>query len=150
MEFELPILDYFFEIECPFCRRVRIYILDKLRTKQVVIINPIDVDANLGCREMDWYNNFCKGIHSEPTPLLRLHDNLTEEDNWEFVFVMWRKKPTTLTEDVLSSEEYLEKQIYDKIRYVGKTLVVEVQPSYELERDMFLSRRGMGLDARVH
>ena len=71
--------------------------------------------------------------------MLRLHDKLTGENNWEFSFLMWKKKPMTITEEVLSSEEYLEKQIYDKIRLMKDTCILEVQPSYELERDIYMA-----------
>lgn len=145
-----PILDFFFEKDCPFCRRVRINIIDKLTTTDMVIINPVDVDTNLGSLEKAWYDIFCRKTQSEPTPLLRLHDSSYEINNYEYVFLMWKKKPTTLTQEVLSSEEYLEKQIYDKIRLIEKTQHIEVQPSYEMERDTFLLNKGMGLDARIY
>jgi hypothetical protein len=131
-------LDFFYEVFCPFCRIVRINIIDKLRLKSLVTINPIDVDANLGCVEMSWYKRFCKEVESEPTPLLRLHDKYLGESSWENIFLMWKKKPLTITEEVLSAEEYLEKQLYDKIREAQKTLIFPVQPSYELDQDMFL------------
>lgn len=143
------ILDFFHEIDCPFCRRVRINIIDKLRMKHLVIINAIDVDANTGSMEMAWYRRFCREVESEPTPLLRLHDKLLEESNWNYVFLMWKKKPKTLTEEVLSSEEFLEKQLYDKIREFQKSLIFPVQQSYELDRDIFLSNyNNLKLDAR--
>lgn len=132
-------LDFFYEIYCPFCRRVRINIIDKFRLKSLVRINMIDVDSNLGSVEMSWYKSFCKRIESEPTPLLRLHESFIGESGWEYIFLMWKKKPTTLTEEVLSSEEFLEKQLYDKIREAQKTLFFKVQPSYELDRDVFLA-----------
>jgi thiol-disulfide isomerase/thioredoxin len=147
---ELPVLDFFFEEDCPFCRSVRINIIEKLQEKGIVIINPIEVDVNTGAVEMGWYNSFCREVKSEPTPLLRLHDKLIGENNWEFAFLMWKKKPMTITEEVLSSEEYLEKQIYDKIRLMNGTCVLEVQPSYKLERDLYLANRRLGLDARVY
>lgn len=147
---QLPILDFFFEEDCPFCRRVRINIIEKLEEKGIVIINPIEVDVNTGAVEMGWYDSFCREVKSEPTPLLRLHDKLIGENNWEFAFLMWKKKPVTITEEVLSSEEYLEKQIYDKIRLMKGTCILEVQPSYELERDMYMANRRLGLDARVY
>lgn len=147
---ELPILDFFFEEDCPFCRRVRIFIIEKLQEKGIVTINPIEVDVNTGAVEMGWYNSFCREVKSEPTPVLRLHDKLVGENNWEFAFLMWKKKPMTITEEVLSSEEYLEKQIYDKIRLMKETCILEVQPSYELERDMYMANRRLGLDARVY
>jgi len=147
---ELPVLDFFFEEDCPFCRRVRINIIEKLQEKGIVKINPIEVDVNTGAVEMGWYDSFCRNVKSEPTPLLRLHDKLIGENNLDFAFLMWKKKPVTITEEVLSSEEYLEKQIYDKIRLMKDTCVLEVQPSYELERDMYLVNRRLGLDARVY
>jgi len=147
---ELPVLDFFFEEDCPFCRRVRINIIDKLITKDIVIINPIEVDVNTGAIEMGWYGSFCREVKSEPTPLLRLHDKLIGENNWEYAFLMWKKKPTTITEEVLSSEEYLEKQIYDKIRLMDETCVLEIQPSIKAERDIYMANRGLGLDARVY
>ena len=147
---ELPVLDFFFEEDCPFCRSVRVNIIEKLEEKGIVIINPIEVDVNTGAVEMGWYNSFCREVKSEPTPLLRLHDKLVGENNWEFAFLMWKKKPVTITEEVLSSEQYLEKQIYDKIRLMNSTCVLEVQPSYELERDMYMANRRLGLDARVY
>jgi thiol-disulfide isomerase/thioredoxin len=150
MNADLPVLDFFFEKDCPFCKRVRVHILDKLKTKGVVRINPIDVDVNLGREEMDWYKAFSKEVDSEPTPLLRLHDSLYGENNWQFIFLMWKKKPKTLTEEVLSSEEYLEKQIYDKIRKMDATLILDVQPSYEMEEAMFFASRNLGLDAREY
>jgi len=147
---ELPVLDFFFEEDCPFCRSVRINIIEKLQEKGIVIINPIEVDVNMGAVEMGWYNSFCREVKSEPTPLLRLHDKLVGENNWEFAFLMWKKKPMTITEEVLSSEQYLEKQIYDKIRLMKDTCILEVQSSYELERDMYMTNRRLGLDARVY
>ncbi|MBE3123009.1 MAG: hypothetical protein IMZ58_12510 [Thermoplasmata archaeon] len=147
---DLPVLDFFFEKDCPICKRARVHIIDKLKGKNVVRINPIDVDVNLGREELDWYNAFSKEMDSEPTPLFRLHDQLFGENNWQFIFLMWKKKPATLTEEVLSSEEYLEKQIYDKIRQMNATLVLEVQPSYELDEAMFFSSRRLGLDARIY
>lgn len=132
-------LDFYYEVFCPFCRRVRINILDKLRMKSLVTINPIDVDSNFGCVEMSRYKIFCKKIESEPTPLLRMHESYSDESGWEYFFLMWKKKPTTLTEEVLSSEEFLEKQLYDKIREAQKTLFFPVQKSYELDRDVFLA-----------
>ena len=148
---ELPVLDFFFEEDCPFCRRVRIDIIDKkLIPKGIVIINPIEVDVNTGAVEMGWYESFCREVKSEPTPVLRLHDKLVGENNWEFAFLMWKKKPMTITEEVLSSEEYLEKQIYDKIRVMENTCILEVQPSYELERDMYMANRRLGLNARIY
>lgn len=147
---ELPVLDFFFEEDCPFCRSVRVNIIEKLEEKGIVIINPIEVDVNTGAVEMGWYDSFCREVKSEPTPLLRLHDKLIGENNWEFAFLMWKKKPATITEEVLSSEQYLEKQIYDKIRLMNGTCVLEVQPSYELERDIYMANRRLGLDARVY
>ena len=147
---ELPVLDFFFEEDCPFCRSVRVNIIEKLQEKGIVEINPIEVDVNTGAVEMGWYESFCREVKSEPTPLLRLHDKLIGENNWEFAFLMWKKKPMTITEEVLSSEGYLEKQIYDKIRLMKDTCVLEVQSSYELERDIYMANRRLGLDARVY
>ena len=147
---DTPILDFFYEIECPFCRSVRINIVDKLEAKGVIIVNRIDVDANLGRVEMEWFHKFAEGEEGEPTPLLRLHDKFVGENNWEFAFLMWKKKPTTITEEVLTSEEYLEKQIYDKIRLMEDTLVLPVPSSYEMQQDLFLVSRRMGLDARIY
>lgn len=143
------ILDFFYEVFCPFCRRVKVNIVDKLEMKNIVIINPVDVDANLGCVEMDWYRRFCAKVKSEPTPLLRLHDRYLDESSWNHVFLMWRKKPMTITEEVLSSEEYLEKQLYDKIREYQRTLVFPVQQSYELDCDRYLRMvHGLNLEEK--
>jgi len=144
------ILDFFHEIECPFCKRVRDNIIDKLRGKNLVKINAIDVDASLGCEEMAWYRTFCREVKSEPTPLLRLHDEHTGPNEVEYVFLMWKKKPTTLTQEVLSSEEFLEKQIYDKIRLAEKTMYKEVHQSYDLEKDLFFSKNRVRPDARIY
>lgn len=147
---ELPVLDFFYEIVCPFCRRVRVDIIEKIRPKDIVVLNLIDVDANTGSVEMDWYRGFCREVkEDDPTPVIRLHDKLTGENNWEAVFLMWKKKPDTITQEVLTSEEYLEKQIYDELRLMADMQVVEVQPSYELERDLFFARRKRP-DARVY
>lgn len=144
-----PILDFFFEKDCPFCKRVRDHIINKLKEKHLVRIVEIDLEANLGREELDWYHaTFSKD--EEPTPLLRLHDKMYGPSNYEFIFLMWKKKPATITEEVLSSEEYLEKQIYDKIRWVETALILEVQPSYRMDEEFFFAVRRLGLDARVH
>ena len=144
------ILDFFTEVECPFCRSVRINVVDKLQANEIVYINNIDVDANSGAPEMAFYRSMCREMADDPTPLLRLHDKLYGEDNWEAVFLMWRRKPTTITQEVLSSEEYLEKQLYDKIREMSETVVEEIQTSYEWNRDKVLLERGLGLDRRIY
>jgi len=134
------ILDFFYEIECPFCRRVRINIIDKLRMKHIVTINSIDVDANTGSIEMSWYNSFYKEFFdSPPAPLLRLHENYLDDSSWNYVFLMWKKKPTSITEEILKAEEILEKQLYDKIREYQNTIIIPVQPSYELDKQMFFT-----------
>lgn len=133
------ILDFFYEVFCPFCRRVRLNIIDKLRTKHIVTVNLIDVDSNTGSLEMSWYRSFCKEVKEEPTPLLRLHDSLMGDSSWDYAFLMWKKKPTTLTEEILKAEEILEKQLYDNIRLHQKSVVFPVQPSYELDRDVFFT-----------
>lgn len=107
--------------------------------KQIVKVNFIDVDANTGSIEMSWYKNFCKEIEKEPTPLLRLHDKYFEDSSWDYTFLMWAKKPTTITEEILKAEEMLEKQLYDKLREFQDSIIFPVQPSYELDRQMFFS-----------
>ena len=133
------ILDFFYEIYCPFCRRVRINIIDKLRMKNIVSVNAIDVDANTGSLEMSWYKAFCNEVGQQPTPLLRLHEERVEESSFNYVFLMWRKKPSSMTEEVLKAEEILEKQLYDVIRGYQKTILYPTQPSFQLDRDMFFT-----------
>jgi len=148
---EVPVLDFFYEVDCPFCRSVRINIIEKIRPKDIVIINMINVEANTGCVEMDWFKEFCKEVNeSSPTPVLRLHDKLVGENNWETTFLMWKRKPASITQEVLTSEEYLEKQIYDELRLKENTRIIEVQQSHEIEMDMFFASRGRSPDARVH
>ena len=144
-------LDFYFEVVCPFCKRVRLNIIDKLKAKGIININEIDVDANLGCVEMSWFKGFSKDVGYDPTPVLRMHDKPAgQHSNWAFVFLLWKKKPTTITEQVLTEEGRLEKDIYDKIRQMQNTQVIEVQESWELDEEFSLNNWKRGLYGRIH
>ena len=146
-------LDFYFETDCPFCKRVRINILDKLKSKNIININEIDVEVNTGCVEMSWFHDFSReiGEGADPTPVLRMHDKPSwQHSNWAFTFMLWKKKPSTITEQVLTEEERLEKDIYDIIRQMNRTQVIEVQESWELEEMLTMMKRRKGVHARVY
>lgn len=144
-------LDFYSEVDCPFCKRVKLNILDKLGSKGIIHINEIDVDANKGAEEMAWFKDFSRDTGGDPTPILRMHDKPSgEHSNWAFTFMLWKKKPTTITEKVLTEEEKLEKDIYDKIREMQNTQVIEVQESWELDEQFTLLNRKNGVYARVY
>ena len=144
-------LDFYFEVDCPFCKRVRVNILDKLRSKDVININDIDVEVNTGSEEMAWFKDFSKETGEDATPILRMHDKPSgEHSNWAFTFMLWKKKPATVTEQVLTEEEKLEKDIYDKIRQMQNTQVIEVQESWGIDEELALLNRKKGLHARIY
>jgi glutaredoxin len=128
----------FIEPTCPYCRYVYIYILKDLMVKRVELnqkmsqmgikkyippfdIKLIDIIANRGCREEQWFNWYSHKIGGRYTPVVCIND---------VGFYLWGgDKPSELEEKQLSrtdklksdiiselTEEYFEKKpvLYDK------------------------------------
>ena len=133
-----PILDLFFEIECPFCRRVRYEILLDMVKKHKIQLNMVDVDTSYGCEEMQWYRRFCRHVEEEVTPVIRIATPCITH-----VFIMWKKKPLTLTEEVLSSEEILKKKLYDRLRQMENEIIKMPQETCSEEKKSIMEEIGI-------
>lgn len=133
-----PILDFFFEVECPFCKRVKYEILLDMIKKHKIQLNPLDVDTSYGCEEMQWYRRFCRQVEEEVTPVIRIATPCITH-----VFIMWKKKPLTLTEEVLSSEEILKKKLYDRLRQMGKEIIKSPQLTHSAEKRSIMEEIGI-------
>lgn len=133
-----PVLDFFFELECPFCRRVYHEILLDMVKKHKIHMNGVDVDTNYGCEEMQWYRRFCRQAEEEITPVVRVATPYLT-----YVFIMWKKKPLTLTEEVLSSEEILKKKLYDRLRQMEHEVVQLPRQTYNEENRTILKEIGI-------
>jgi hypothetical protein len=133
-----PILDFFFELECPFCRRVRYEILLDMVMKHKIQLNKVNVDTSYGCEEMQWYRRFCRQVEEELTPVIRI-----ATPGITHVFIMFKKKPLTLTEEVLSSEEILKKKLYDRLRQMENEGIILPQQTYFEEKKSILKEVGI-------
>lgn len=127
----------FIEPECPYCRYVYFYVLRDIMTRRVALnqkmhqhginkyippfdIKVIDIIANRGCKEEQWFNWYSKKIGGRYTPVVCIND---------IGFYLWGgDKPSELEESQLSrtdklksdliaelTEEYFEKepQLFD-------------------------------------
>ncbi len=133
-----PILDFFTELDCPFCRRVRYEILLDMAKKHRIRLNEINVDTSYGCKEMQWYRRFCRQVEEELTPVIRI-----ATPGIIHIFIMFKKKPLTLTEDVLSSEEILKKKLYDRLRQIETEVIKLPQQTYSEEKKNILKEIGI-------
>lgn len=135
-----PVLDFFTELDCPFCKRVRYEILLDMVKKHKIYQNEINVDTSYGCEEMQWYRRFCRQVEEEVTPVIRI-----ATPGITHIFIMWKKKPLTLTEEVLSSEEILKKKLYDRLRQMENEGIILPQQTYSEEKKNILE--GIGIIA---
>jgi len=133
-----PILDFYTELDCPFCRRVRYEILLDMAKKHKIHLNELNVDTSYGCEEMQWYRRFSRQVEEEVTPVIRI-----DTPNITHIFIMWKKKPLTLTEEVLSSEEILKKKLYDRLRQMEKEHIISPQHTYSEEKKSILEEIGI-------
>ena len=101
-------------------------------------MNEINVDGSYGCEEMQWYRRFCRQAEEEITPVIRIATPGTIH-----TFIMWKKKPLTLTEEVLSSEEILKKKLYDRLRQMETEAIKLPQHTPFEEQKMILEEIGI-------
>jgi len=130
----------FIEPTCPYCRYVYYHILRDILVRRDILnqkmhqhgihkwippfdIKVIDIVANRGCKEEQWFQWYSRKIGGRYTPVVVVNDKS---------FYLWGKdKPTILTEEQISRtdelksniinelvEDYFEKQpvFYDKLR----------------------------------
>jgi len=127
MTVKKPVLiELYMEHTCPICRGLYYGILEKLEIERVIKVDRIDVNSTRGSKKWRKWKRFCERLGYDATPIVMMGP---------FVFMTWktRDKPETITEGVLSSLEYFEKQLKDKIKELDKYHNINYATSYERE-----------------
>jgi hypothetical protein len=123
------IITEYIEANCPYCRFVEISILRDMIARRdeinkrlikrgrlplpVIELKLIDVDANDGNKEMQWFNHYSQKIGGKYTPAIRIGGS-------EKVFYLWGKqeKKDVPTKEQLSSSNKLKLDIIEEIQTI--------------------------------
>jgi hypothetical protein len=114
------------EAKCPYCRYVYYSILKDIQVRRIELnrklvkqghlpmpkieIKLIDVEANKGCKEMQWFDQYSQKIGGVFTPAVRV-------GNIGKVFYLWGKdKDRPLSEKELSASAKLKSEILQEIQ----------------------------------
>lgn len=124
-----PIAEFFMEQTCPICRRLNFLVLEKLEIERIIRVDRVDVDSARGSLKWQKWKRFCNFIGYEATPVVMVGP---------YIFMTWkaREKPLTMTEAVLSSMDYFERQLREKLKELQKYPNVNYPNTYTMEMVM--------------
>lgn len=134
----------FIEAHCPYCRYVEVSILrdiivrrDELSKKLVkrgylplpiLELKLVDVEANQGSKEMQWFQQYSRKIGGVYTPAIRVGDSGK-------VFYLWGKdKEEAPSAETLSSTEKLKRDLILEVEHIITS--VEKKPRF-YDKDFF-------------
>lgn len=143
----------YIEKDCPFCNYVQKYILEDLiarrdvfstellqrnmRPLPLIHLNVVDIDANMGRKEsqfFEWYSNKIGGRY---TPIVVISDK---------IFYLWGKnKPLRVEDQHLSKTAFLKKQIIEHLQSLYD--VSEEEETFYIENPKYFEG---GKNERVH
>jgi hypothetical protein len=127
MTVKKPVLiEFYMEHTCPVCRGLYYGLLERLEIERVIKVDKIDIHSSRGSEQWRKWKRFCERLGYDAVPLIMMGP---------YVFMSWktRDKPETITEGVLSSLEYFEKQLKEKIKELDKYKNINYATSYERE-----------------
>lgn len=137
----------FIEPECPYCRYVYHYVLRDILVRRMDLnqkmtqqgmkkyippfdIKVVDIVANKGCKEEQWFTWYSRKIGGRYTPVIVVED---------VGFYLWGKeKPKELKQEELSRTERLKVEI---IRELVKDYF-EKKPQY-FDKELMIQDRGI-------
>ena len=123
---KLILITEWIEAKCPYCRYVYYSILKDLQARRdqlnrklvkeghlplpIIEIRLIDVDANRGNREMQWFELYSRKVGGRFTPAIRV-------GNSQKIYYLWgdRDKGETLEQKKLSNTDKLKSDIVGEI-----------------------------------
>jgi hypothetical protein len=118
----------FIEAHCPYCRYVEHSILHDLQARRIELntklrrqghmsmpiieINLVDVEANKGCREMQWFDQYSEKMGGMYTPAIKIEGS-------QKIFYMWGKdKKEVMGEKEIGGTQKLRADILMEIQDV--------------------------------
>ena len=93
----------------------------------IIELKLVDVEANVGCREAQWFKQYSDKIGGEYTPAIQVGENGK-------VFYLWGKKGDTPTEEEISSAGKLKSDIIMEMQRILSS--IDKEPTY-YDKDMF-------------
>lgn len=143
----------FIEKDCPFCNYVQKHILEELIARRHTIsaglmqrnmrplplmhLKVIDVDANIGRKESQFFEWYSQKIGGRFTPIIVIGDK---------IFYLWGKnKPLRLKDKHLSKTDFLKKQIIEHLQSLYD--VSEEEETFYIENPKYFEG---GKNERVH
>ena len=140
----------FIESHCPYCRYVEHSVLHDLQARRMELnqklrkqggiamppieLNLVDVEANKGCKEMQWFDVYSQKIGGAYTPAIKIEGS-------QKVFYMWGKdKKENIEEKEVGGTQKLRTDILTEIQDV-LSKVDKVGLLYD--RDMYNHKRHM-------
>jgi len=110
----------FFQETCPVCRRVRHEVLQHPDLIKKMKVKEIDINANNGSPEVQWYKWFCRThLGAEVVPVLRLKNHI----------LLVPKIKGTIEEEVLAAgAEKLTKELARLRKMVSEVIAERAPP----------------------
>jgi len=110
---------FFYEHDCDICRYVLNNVMLQLESEGWIDIRLIDVNANNGSPEVQWFNEYSERTGEVLTPTIKIIDKYWRDGRMREdpvnVFHLWDDKGDYVTEEDMEKTDRLQKHVVESI-----------------------------------